>query len=449
MIKNTKDIATSRERKLIIDVLENILKDCEPQAMIRRNVRKIKDGIDVLGNQINFGDSDLYVVGAGRAAGHMAEALHPIIGDYVTKGYINTDSGHEDIGNLRIQKSSPHPAKQNMTNTSRILSLAKKAKEDDVVLVLLSEGASSMLTYPSGEITPDELLEAEKTIFSSGISEDEATPIMSHISAVKGGQLAKAFGCRIYTLVISEKMMGDLSAVGGSPCDWDLSTFEDAHSAVKKHKIKLPKGITRHLDQGKKGKIEETPKIMPSNSRILVVGSVFDILASAKEHCASRKIRAKEIMLDGESDDISEEFCKTLSSEKERPCIYIGYGDTAAKTEGNEFIAGCLNHASNIRRPWALMTFSTGASSKCGEGLMVDGSQYEKLTTSDDGSAPSKELLLKRLEAEGVTIESEETPLDLSSIHIAFLGTSWNSGKKNNRRNSKKGSGKNHKKTKR
>ncbi|MFP4189913.1 MAG: DUF4147 domain-containing protein, partial [Candidatus Woesearchaeota archaeon] len=396
----------------------------------------------ILGNDISFGDNDVYVIGAGKSSGYMAEALNDVIGDYITKGIINTDSGHTDMGNIRVQKSSVSPTKQNINNTARILTLAKKVKQEDIVIFLISEGSSSMLMHPSGEITQEDLIKAEKLIRESGIPEEDADKIRKHISSVKGGRLAEAFGCRFFTLVISDKEDGDLSEVGGSPCDSDISTFDDATKITKDNKLKFPKTVLNHLDAGKKGKIEDTPKVMPTNSKIFVIGSIFDILSSAKKHSAERRIKAQEFKLTGGIKESARALSDALMKERSRPCMYIGYGknvddDDWKGSRNSQFIVETVNLLGDLKKPWLLLSFDTGSTAPDGDlrGAMVDGSQFEKVSSFEEDDTDSSDKFLNKYAS---MIRSDGMTVDLSDIVIAFLGTGWNNKRNNSKRNNSK-----------
>ncbi len=444
-IDNYEALASSRERKLLLEILDRTMDDCDPKKMTKDIIKKIDDGIEIMGNSITFKDNDVYVIGAGRSAGHMAEVIDEQIGDYITKGLINTDSGHEDIGNIRVQRSSLSPTKQNINNTARMLTLAKKVKEDDIVIFLLSENTSNMLMHPAEGISQEELIETEKILQDSGLPEKDCDIIRKHISAVKGGRLAEAFGCRFYTIILSDKKEGDLSAIGASPSDCDISTFEDTDKIIKKNKLKLPKAVMKHIDLGKKGKNEDTPKVMPVNSKIFMAGSMFTILASASEHSQKRKIRTKDFMLEGNIEDSARSLCDTLRDESARPCIYIGYGknegkSTRKESQSSRFVHEVVKGLSDVKKPWAILSFNMGGDDEENKrGVILDGSQYEEVSKLLEDSTTDAD---KMFAEHNSLIVSEGCAIDLSDLVIAFLGTNWNK----NRRSHK---GKNNKRKKR
>src|SRR6266850_6149508 len=147
-----------------------------------------------------------------------------------------------------IEAGHPIPDAAGLESADHALKLATSADPDDLVLVLISGGASANWIAPAG-ITFAEKQAVTRALLRSGAGIGEINTVRKHLSAIKGGRLARAaHPARVVTLAISD-VPGDAPAVIGSgPTVPDPSTLADARAIVARFSLELPDAVARALD---------------------------------------------------------------------------------------------------------------------------------------------------------------------------------------------------------
>jgi glycerate 2-kinase len=208
---------------------------------------------------------DIYVVGAGKACGLMAGEVEAILGDRITDGHGITKYGH-GCGLRRIkmtQAGHPTPDANGLKGTQEILRIARRAAKDDLVLCLLSGGASALMADCPDGAALDDLIHVNELLVRCGANIAQINAVRKHLSRIKGGQLAKAAQpASIAALILSDVGGDPLDVIASGPTAPDRSTFRDALETVEKFGIapQMPPAFHQHLIAGFQGRIPETPK---------------------------------------------------------------------------------------------------------------------------------------------------------------------------------------------
>ncbi len=203
-------------------------------------------------------------VGAGKASGNMAMALEPILGDRLEDGMVIVKDGYgvpcQKIS--VVEAAHPVPDRRGVSATRQILSLAHSLTQKDLLIVLLSGGASSLLCAPSPGLRLIDKQRTNRLLLQSGAPIHDINVVRKHLSAVKGGGLAVATKATVLTLILSDVPEDDPATIGSGPTVPDPSTFQDAKDILMMHKIwsKVPAAVRRHLQNGLAGRIPETLK---------------------------------------------------------------------------------------------------------------------------------------------------------------------------------------------
>lgn len=152
----------------------------------------------------------------GVAVGKAAEAMALGAGA-MTAGLCvtNTASAALPDGWQHVASSHPDPDERSLDAADRVRSLVDNATDEDVVVVLISGGASAMLEAP--RIPVDELRGIAGALMSAGAPIEELNTVRSALSTIKGGQLALDCGARIVTLVASDIIGDRIELVGSGP----------------------------------------------------------------------------------------------------------------------------------------------------------------------------------------------------------------------------------------
>jgi glycerate 2-kinase len=207
----------------------------------------------------------IYVVGAGKAGAAMARAAERMLGRRITRGLLNVKYGYiAPLRRIELHECGhPVPDERGVEGARRIAAIAAGAGPDDLVLCLISGGASALLPLPADPITLDEKQEVTKLLLASGADIHEINAVRKHISQIKGGQLARlAYPARVLSLLLSDVIGDDLDTIGSGPTAPDATTFAGARAILEKYEIfqRAPASIRERLERGCRGQVPETPK---------------------------------------------------------------------------------------------------------------------------------------------------------------------------------------------
>jgi len=215
----------------------------------------------------------IVVLGAGKAGAPMARALEDILGSRISSGTIVVKSGHaEKLTRIEvIEASHPVPDQRSAEAGKRLLEIAREGTDDTLFLVAVSGGGSALLEAPrtelidgqSVEITLADMQRTTSVLLASGATIQEINAVRKHLSAIKGGQLAKAiYPAHSIGLVLSDVVGDRLDVIASGLTVPDPTTFSTALHAIESYGIarELPKPVMRILTAGAEGLLEETPK---------------------------------------------------------------------------------------------------------------------------------------------------------------------------------------------
>jgi glycerate 2-kinase len=156
-----------------------------------------------------------------------------------------------------IEAGHPIPDAAGLEGADRALKLADSADANDLVLVLMSGGASANWIAPAEGISFEDKQAVTRALLRSGATIGEINTVRKHLSRIKGGRLAlHAHPAKLMTIAISDVPGDDPSAIGSGPTIPDPTTLRDARAIVAKYNLGVPDSITRALNESK----NETPK---------------------------------------------------------------------------------------------------------------------------------------------------------------------------------------------
>lgn len=223
----------------------------------------------------------LLVVGAGKASARMAEAVEaewgPCEGLVITRyGY-----GRPTRGIEIVEAAHPVPDQSGVVATARLLAMLKGLDGNDLVLVLISGGASALLCAPVGQMTLEDKQTVNAELLASGAPIRQMNILRKHLSGIKGGQLAAAAApAKVVTLMISDVPGDDPAMIGSGPTVGDASDVRDAMDIVSRWGIALPESAHAVLS-GVSGVIApDDPRLARTENRI-VAAPVQSLAAAA------------------------------------------------------------------------------------------------------------------------------------------------------------------------
>jgi len=266
LIQKGETALDTRARELALKSLEAAIKAVDPKLLIKSKLRLEDSLLCVDGHVFDLKKfKNVYVIGGGKASGSMAEALEEVLGSKITGGLVNIPKeNRHKASTIRLHKAShPIPDESGVEGTRKMLEIAEKAGEEDLIICLISGGGSSLMPMPRGEITLADKRQITEELLKCGATINEINTVRKHISEFKGGWLAKkAYPATILNLVLSDVLGDPLDFIASGPTVPDSTTFSDAIKVLKKYGLwdKAPKSIKKVLTDGERGLIPETPK---------------------------------------------------------------------------------------------------------------------------------------------------------------------------------------------
>ncbi len=348
----------SRVRADLLRIYAAAVSAVEPRRLIARALDgAIKGGEDVL--SIVDSAARIYLLAVGKAATGMAAEAQSRVGPKLKEGLIIVPSGGEtarttpeiagsstttNFGSFRVLPAShPIPDASSEAAGWAALEMVSHAKAGDLLLMLLSGGASALMVAPAGSIKLADKVALTSALMRAGATIRELNTVRKHLSSVKGGRLLRALapGVRVLTLILSDVPGNDLATIGSGPTAADPTTYSDAIAVMKRRGLwgRAPESVRDHLERGAAGEFDETLKPGdPVMARVknLIVGDNGAATAAAVETAIALGYaveRGRE--LSGEANDVGRALAAHLATiERERVCVIAG-GEPVVTVKGS------------------------------------------------------------------------------------------------------------------
>ena len=204
-------------------ILESALAAGDVAPLVRRHLR------------VDPRHARVHVLGCGKASGVMAAVAEEVVGDRIADGFVVVKDGYgARVRRVEISEAGhPVPDERGLAASARLLELARSAREDDLVLFLVSGGGSALTPAPAPPITLAEKREVTRLLLASGATIGELNAVRKHMSLFKGGQLARAaWPATVLTLALSDVIGDPLDVIASGPTTPDPTTFADAREVL-------------------------------------------------------------------------------------------------------------------------------------------------------------------------------------------------------------------------
>ncbi len=255
-------------RLQLVAILSAALNAVNPKMAVVKNLR-----ID--GNELNVGvhsfhlreSSRIVTIALGKAAPAMlAGAIEQLgdnyqggvcVGKHLEKGFATGTNTISIVGN------HPIPGEGSLQAGEAIRRAVTGLGSDDIVLLLVSGGGSSLATLPVAGVSLTDMREMTGTLLRSGATIAELNAVRKHLDQIKGGGLVRlAAPAKVASLVLSDVVGNNLEVIASGPAYPDPSTFAEAVKIVRQASSHgtIPESIRLHLDRGCEGKVTETLK---------------------------------------------------------------------------------------------------------------------------------------------------------------------------------------------
>lgn len=289
----------------------------------------------------------IYVLAAGKAAASMSRGVEKVLGDKITNGHVVTKYGHGmNLNYLTLTEAGhPIPDAEGVKGTQKIVNIARKATEDDLVICLISGGASALMAdFPEG-VTLDDLKRTNELLTKCGANITEINTVRKHLSKIKGGQLARIlFPATTVCLILSDVVGDRLDVIASGPTVGDSSSFADALTIIDKYSLqnRLPSSVLHYLLEGADGSIADTPKPdnpVFQNVHNYIIGSNGIALESSAKKAVELGFETHTVT-DSIQEDVTETanfILKTIDNQKsagKKPVCLLFGGEPTVKVSG-------------------------------------------------------------------------------------------------------------------
>jgi glycerate 2-kinase len=245
-------------------ILHEALVAADPHRLVRRQLKLRAGVLEAAGVRHRLGRGRVAVVAAGKAAVPMARAAEEVLGDRLTLGLAVSTATQGALDRVGLRTAShPVPDARGLAAAAELEALARGLGRDDLLLVLLSGGASALLPAPADGVTLEDKARTTTLLLRAGATIHETNAVRKHLSRLKGGGLARAAApARVVTLVLSDVVGDDLSTIASGPTVPDPTTFADALFVLRRRGVldAVPAPVRERLEAGERGEVPETPK---------------------------------------------------------------------------------------------------------------------------------------------------------------------------------------------
>jgi hydroxypyruvate reductase len=237
-----------------------------------------------------------------------------------------------------VEAGHPVPNAAGLEATQRALELADQATADDLVLVLLSGGASANWIAPAPNLTLADKQAVTRALLRSGANIEEINTVRKHLSRVKGGRLAtRAAPARLLTLAISDVPRDDPAVIGSGPTVADPTTLGDARAVLARYKLELPEIVTQALQSSENESPKPNDPVFASTEYKLIARPADSFRAAEAE---VRRLGYEPVMLgdrvEGEARELgAEHAARALSLQKAgRRAVILSGGELTVTIRG-------------------------------------------------------------------------------------------------------------------
>jgi glycerate 2-kinase len=235
-------------REDLQEILEAGLAAADPQRAVRRELELEDDAI--LAGEKRFEPRRVFVLAAGKAAGAMAKSAEELLGEKVSGGLVVTKDGHDPgpEGFETVLASHPEPDERGVEAARKVQEAVESLEEGDLLLALVSGGASALLADPAPPVELADLKMLTGDLLRSGADIGEINTVRKHVSVLKGGGLVRlAHPAPTIALLLSDVVGDEPSSIASGLTSPDPTTLDNTRRVLERYGIEPPDSVVDHL----------------------------------------------------------------------------------------------------------------------------------------------------------------------------------------------------------
>ena len=419
--------------------MEAGLTAADPEKAVARTLQV--EGNRVSADGETFGPERIFILSAGKAAGPMARAAAELLGDRVAGGVVVTKDDHKEGPEVleTLYASHPEPDGRGVEAAGKARELAESLGEGDLLLAIISGGASALLADPAPPIALENLQQLTSDLLKSGADIEEINGIRKHVSVLKGGGLAKlVHPAPTVALLLSDVVGDEPSSIASGLTTPDPTTLEDAKETLQKYGIQPPNSVRDHLENA-----DENPK--PGDE---IFDTVVNVVCGGGRHASEAAAeKARELgyeplilstLITGDAAASGELYAAMIREALESgnpvtpPCALVSGGEATVTVRGNGTGGPNLEFALSLAVEldgvdgWAAFAIDTDGNdgSTDAAGGLVDGTTAQKIR--DGGTNPPESLAdndaYPALKAADALLFTGPTGTNVNDLRVALVG---------------------------
>lgn len=366
----------SEAARLALSIYADVLDAVRADVLVSRAMTLEGNCLRINGETIGLNEFDrILVVGAGKAATGMAQAVEGLLADRIADGIVVTKYGHSGpTRQIRVLEAAhPTPDESSVEAGRAIEALAATATERDLVICLLSGGASSLMELPREPLVLEDLRAITDQLLHAGAPIQDLNAVRANLSLLKGGGLARcAAPATVIAIVLSDVLGSPLAVIGSGPC---VDVEPDPHLALailRRYDLlnKVPASVVECL-RTMKAASNQLPKV---HARHFIVGDIRTALKAA--HKSALHMGLRPVVLTGWLEGEAREAGRVVGAmARDLPntardtgydCLILG-GETTATVRGTgkggrsqEIACAALESVANVEGVAALAGSTDG-----------------------------------------------------------------------------------------
>ena len=383
----------------------------------------------------------VFILSAGKAAGPMARAAADSLGSLLAGSLVVTKDGHDEGPEAleTVYASHPEPDERGVEAARKARELAESLEKGDLLLALISGGASALLADPVPPVEIEDLQRLTSDLLKSGAGIGEINCIRKHVSLLKGGGLASlVHPASTISLLLSDVVGDEPSSIASGLTTPDPTTLEDAREILDKYEIQPPGSVEEHLR-----KADENPK--PDDE---IFDNVVNVVCGGGRHASEAAAeKARELgyeplvlstLITGDAAASGELYAAVIREALESgnpvgpPCAIVSGGEATVTVRGDgtggpnlEFVLSLAVELDGVDG-WTAFAIDTDGNdgSTDAAGGLVSGATARKIR--DGGTNPAEDLAnndaYPALEAADALILTGPTGTNVNDLRVALIG---------------------------
>jgi hydroxypyruvate reductase len=327
-------------RKDAITIFRAALKAADPVEAVGRFLTRRGDLLIAGRKHYKLSAFDrIWVIGAGKASAAMALGVEKALGKRINGGVVVVKYGHgAPLKRVEVHEAGhPVPDEAGVAGATRLAEIARNAGARDLVICLISGGASALTPSPLPPLTLAGKQQITRRLLDSGANIHEINTVRKHLSAIKGGQLARlASPATLITLMLSDVIGDSMQVIGSGPTVPDTSTLADARAVLKRYG--LEEQAAQFLQAETPG--PEDPAFAKTHNIIAGSNRLAVDAAAAKAKQLGYKPLVLSTFIEGETRDVARmhaAIAREIHSSgrpAKRPVCVISGGETTVTIRG-------------------------------------------------------------------------------------------------------------------